>query len=228
MDENLRRRPPAEVFDDHLRLAGEHRFDEDIDRNVAPDCVFLQRRAVFHGRGMIGRRLAVRISQRSGPEDTLGGGQPPSASRAATTMFCTPVSMVGCSTGANLGLWLVGMSSAIRPASAARRHVSASMPPTYQNTDGTPHSVPNDPKSSLAEYGADISPTRSSPKWARRAAATRPVRPASLMASVYLVWPRAPPRTLAVWGCEAVSIGDYHARLGFVCWAFRSVRMRRR
>ena len=27
------------------------------------------------------------------------------------------------------------------------------MPPTYQNTDGTPHSVPKDPKSSLAETG---------------------------------------------------------------------------
>jgi len=48
--EGLRLRPPAEVFDDHLRLAGEHRFDEDIERNVSPDAVILERRGVFHGR----------------------------------------------------------------------------------------------------------------------------------------------------------------------------------
>lgn len=48
--EDLRGRSPAEVFDDHLRLAGEHRFEEDIERNVAPDCVILERRGVFHGR----------------------------------------------------------------------------------------------------------------------------------------------------------------------------------
>lgn len=35
MNEDLRLRSPAEVFDDHLSLAGEHRFDEDIERNVA-------------------------------------------------------------------------------------------------------------------------------------------------------------------------------------------------
>ncbi len=50
MAEDLRVRAPAEVFDDHLRLAGEHRFEEDIERNVAPDCVILERRGVFHGR----------------------------------------------------------------------------------------------------------------------------------------------------------------------------------
>lgn len=48
--EDLRLRSPAEVFDDHLRLAGEHRFEEDIERNVAPDCVIFERRGVFHGR----------------------------------------------------------------------------------------------------------------------------------------------------------------------------------
>ena len=48
--DDLRARPAAEVFDDHLRLAGEHRFDEDIDRNVSPDCVILERRGIFHGR----------------------------------------------------------------------------------------------------------------------------------------------------------------------------------
>ncbi|SFC72738.1 nuclear transport factor 2 family protein [Streptomyces aidingensis] len=50
MTEELRGRSPGEVFEDHLRLAGEHRFDEDIERNVAPDCVILERRGVFHGR----------------------------------------------------------------------------------------------------------------------------------------------------------------------------------
>ncbi len=50
MSENLRRRSTAEVFDDHLHLAGEHRFEEDIERNVAPECVILERRGVFHGR----------------------------------------------------------------------------------------------------------------------------------------------------------------------------------
>jgi len=50
MDDDLRTRRPAEVFDDHLRLAAEHRFDEDIERNVAPDAVILERRGIFHGR----------------------------------------------------------------------------------------------------------------------------------------------------------------------------------
>lgn len=50
MGNELRSRAAAEVFADHLRLAGEHRFDEDIERNVSPDCVVLERRGVFHGR----------------------------------------------------------------------------------------------------------------------------------------------------------------------------------
>lgn len=50
MTDDLRHRAPGEVFDDHLRLAGEHRFDEDIERNVSPECVILERRGVFHGR----------------------------------------------------------------------------------------------------------------------------------------------------------------------------------
>ncbi|OII65842.1 SnoaL-like polyketide cyclase [Streptomyces sp. CC53] len=49
MPENLRRRSPREVFEDHLRLAAEHRFEEDIARNVSPDCVVLERRGVFRG-----------------------------------------------------------------------------------------------------------------------------------------------------------------------------------
>lgn len=50
MAENLRHRSAGEVFDDHLQLAGEHRFEEDIERNVAPGCVILERRGVFRGR----------------------------------------------------------------------------------------------------------------------------------------------------------------------------------
>lgn len=49
MAENLRARSPEEVFDDHLRLASEHRFEENIVRNVSPDCVVLERRGVFRG-----------------------------------------------------------------------------------------------------------------------------------------------------------------------------------
>jgi hypothetical protein len=50
MNDDLRARSPEAVFDDHLRLAAEHRFDEDIERNVAPDAVILDRRGIFHGR----------------------------------------------------------------------------------------------------------------------------------------------------------------------------------
>lgn len=50
MTEDLRRRSTLEVFNDHLALAGEHRFAEDIERNVAPTCVVLERRGIFHGR----------------------------------------------------------------------------------------------------------------------------------------------------------------------------------
>ena len=46
---------------------------------------------------------------------------PSSASRAAVVMACTPVSSVGWMTGANLALWLVGMSCATRPACSALR-----------------------------------------------------------------------------------------------------------
>ncbi|HVM36032.1 MAG TPA: nuclear transport factor 2 family protein [Actinomycetota bacterium] len=59
MDEDLRARSAEEVFDDHLRLAGEHRFDEDIQRNVSPDCIVLERRGVF--RGHDGVRELVRL-----------------------------------------------------------------------------------------------------------------------------------------------------------------------
>lgn len=48
--ENLRARSAEKVFEDHLRLAGEHRFADDIERNLSPDCVVLERRGVYRGR----------------------------------------------------------------------------------------------------------------------------------------------------------------------------------
>lgn len=50
MIDDLRHRSTTEVFEDHLRLAGEHRFEEDIERNAAPDIVVLERRGIFRGR----------------------------------------------------------------------------------------------------------------------------------------------------------------------------------
>ena len=50
MSDDLRRRSAIEVFEDHLSLAGEHKFEKDIQRNVSPDIVVLERRGVFRGR----------------------------------------------------------------------------------------------------------------------------------------------------------------------------------
>lgn len=66
MADDLRRRSPQEVFDDHLQLAGEHRFEEDIERNVAPDAVILDRRGVFHGRD--GARHLARLLEEELPD----------------------------------------------------------------------------------------------------------------------------------------------------------------
>jgi hypothetical protein len=38
------------VFEEHLHLAGEHRFEEDIERNVSPEIIILDRRGIFRGR----------------------------------------------------------------------------------------------------------------------------------------------------------------------------------
>jgi hypothetical protein len=65
MPKDLRARSAQEVFDDHLRLAAEHRFDEDIARNVAPDCVILERRGIFHGRD--GARELARLLEEELP-----------------------------------------------------------------------------------------------------------------------------------------------------------------
>src|SRR6185437_12969071 len=101
--------------------------------------------------------------------------------RAAAVIAVTPVSKVGWMTGAKCGLWLVGMVASL-PAACASAYSLGSVPPTNQNTDGTPHSAPNEPKSSLAEAGP-VSWTRSGEKYPRKASTTRLLAAASLTAS---------------------------------------------
>ncbi len=60
MTHDLRARSAEEVFEDHPRLAGEHRSDEDIERTISPDCVVLERRGVFRGRADAAGRLRDR------------------------------------------------------------------------------------------------------------------------------------------------------------------------
>ena len=62
MVEDLRGRSAEEVFTDHLRLAGEHCFDDDIERNISPQCVVLERRGVFHGHDGV-RELAQLLAE---------------------------------------------------------------------------------------------------------------------------------------------------------------------
>lgn len=49
MTSPLADRTAQEVFDDHLRLAHELKLEEDIERNVAEDCVVLTGRGIFRG-----------------------------------------------------------------------------------------------------------------------------------------------------------------------------------
>ncbi|MER7459607.1 nuclear transport factor 2 family protein [Micromonospora sp. NPDC126480] len=65
---NLRSRSALEVFEDHLRLADAHDFENDIARNVAPDVVVLERRGVFRGHDGV-RELARLL------EEELPGGR---------------------------------------------------------------------------------------------------------------------------------------------------------
>ena len=65
MTDGLRYRSSREVFEDHLRLAGEHRFEEDIERNVAPHIIILERRGIFRGRG--GARELARLLEQELP-----------------------------------------------------------------------------------------------------------------------------------------------------------------
>jgi hypothetical protein len=47
--QEVRQRTTKEVLDDHLRLADDRRWEEDIERNVSRDCVLLTGRGVFRG-----------------------------------------------------------------------------------------------------------------------------------------------------------------------------------
>ena len=66
MINGLRHRSADEVFEDHLLLASEHRFKEDIERNVSPDIVILERRGIFRGRE--GARKLARLLEEELPE----------------------------------------------------------------------------------------------------------------------------------------------------------------
>lgn len=66
MGDNLRARSAAEVFEEHLRLAGEHRFEEDIERNASPGIVIFERRGIFRGRE--GARELARLLEQELPE----------------------------------------------------------------------------------------------------------------------------------------------------------------
>ena len=66
MTDNLRSRSAAEVFEDHLRLAGEHRFEEDLERNVSTEIIILERRGIFRGRA--GARELVRLLEEELPK----------------------------------------------------------------------------------------------------------------------------------------------------------------
>lgn len=66
MTADPRDRPAEEVFEDHLALAAEHRFEEDIDRNVSHDVVILERRGIFRGRD--GARELARLLEEELPD----------------------------------------------------------------------------------------------------------------------------------------------------------------
>jgi hypothetical protein len=66
MIDDLRRRSAAEVFEDHLRLAGVHQFEEDIERNLSPDILIFERRGIFRGRE--GATELARLLERELPQ----------------------------------------------------------------------------------------------------------------------------------------------------------------
>lgn len=52
-EDRLAARSPQEVFDDHLALAAEGDWSQDLDRNVADDVVVLTGFGVFEGRDQV-------------------------------------------------------------------------------------------------------------------------------------------------------------------------------
>lgn len=65
MNDSLRRRSAKDVLENHLELAAEHRYEEDIQRNVAPHCIVLERRGLFRGRDGV-RELAAFLDEELG------------------------------------------------------------------------------------------------------------------------------------------------------------------
>ena len=55
-------RSAKEVLNDHLELAQQHRFEEDLERNYSENCVVLSTYGVFHGHEGL-RKLARLLEQ---------------------------------------------------------------------------------------------------------------------------------------------------------------------
>jgi len=66
MTDDLRLRSALEVFEEHLRLAADHECEEDIERNVSPDIIILERRGIFRGRE--GARKLARLLEKELPK----------------------------------------------------------------------------------------------------------------------------------------------------------------
>ena len=47
--DDLRNRPAREIFEDHLRIAREWSFEEDIERNFSKECVVLSQHGIHRG-----------------------------------------------------------------------------------------------------------------------------------------------------------------------------------
>jgi hypothetical protein len=52
-------RTPCEILEDHWRLALEHRFEEDIERNFADDTILLTGYGIFRGKDGIRQKVAL-------------------------------------------------------------------------------------------------------------------------------------------------------------------------
>lgn len=60
--EDLASRSAQEVFDDHLNLAQQGRFEEDIERNCSKNCIVLTNRGIYRGHDGI-RQLAAMLQR---------------------------------------------------------------------------------------------------------------------------------------------------------------------
>lgn len=64
--EDLEKRSPQEVFEDHLELAQKGELEKDLQRNYASDAVLLTNYGIFHGRE--GMKEAAELLQQQLPE----------------------------------------------------------------------------------------------------------------------------------------------------------------